>query len=94
MTTQAEPDPRIAALMSVTKDLLTKYTELASSTAQLLPAEARAEVVEAARSVSREVQDRCEEIAAMGPGTSERGTYVLSTRPAVSGRPYSETTSD
>lgn len=84
MTTQADTDPRIGALMDLTQGLILKYAELASNVAAHLPEDVRAELIEHTQTLIQEARDRYEEIALMGsaPPVDE---YRLSTRTPVVG---------
>ncbi|MEU0787587.1 hypothetical protein ABZ341_39355 [Streptomyces sp. NPDC006173] len=79
MTTQADSDPRIGALMDLTQGLILKYTELASNVAAHLPADVKAELVEHTQALVQEARDRYAEIACMN-FTPPVGEYRISTR--------------
>ncbi|MFF8482297.1 hypothetical protein [Streptomyces antibioticus] len=81
MTTRADADPRIGALLDLSQALIRSYGELASSVIEYLPEGARAELVEHVQVLMREARGRYEEIALMG-FDPPAGQYVLSTRPA------------
>lgn len=84
MTTQADTDPRISALLSLTQGLIVKYSELASNVVEYLPERARAELIDHTQTLLQEARDQYAEIAAMdwSPPVDE---YRLSTRPGVVG---------
>ncbi|MFJ9101262.1 hypothetical protein ACIRJM_22675 [Streptomyces sp. NPDC102405] len=84
MTTQADTDPRIGALMELTQGLILKYTELASNLAAHLPDEVKAELVEHTQTLVQEARERYEEIALMGSAPPV-DAYRLSSRPGVVG---------
>lgn len=84
MTTQADTDPRIGALLNLTQGLIVKYGELASNVAEHLPEQVRAELIDHTQTLLQEARDRYAEIAAMdwSPPVDE---YRLSSRPGVVG---------
>ena len=88
MTVQADTDPRIGALTDLAQSLLMQFTTLATTSAEHLPDDVRAEMVEYVNKVAAEARGRFAEIAAMGSSAEEFpvGEYRLSTRaPAVGG---------
>lgn len=86
MTSEPPTDPRIPALLDLVQALIGRYGELASSLAEHLPAEVKAELVDHVQTVTREARDRVAEVALMAPAPPV-DTYRLSSRPGVVGGP-------